>query len=104
MALALPVGAFGLTPFFSFGPRPWPAWLAVTTLAIASTYIAYQLYYAGLRHIEASRAVVVASVEPVVAAFLAALLYGEQLTLSGYLGAILVVGSALVSSLLKATD
>jgi drug/metabolite transporter (DMT)-like permease len=98
MALALPFGAVGLAPLVSFAPRPWPAWLAVIGLAVVSTYIAYQLYYAGLRHIEASRAVLVASVEPVMASFLAATLYGEHLTLSGYVGAALVIGSAIASS------
>lgn len=98
MALALPVGALGLAPFVAFGPRPGSAWLAVTLMAVASTYIAYQLYYAGLRHVEASRAVLVASVEPVVASLLAVALYGEQLTVIGYVGAILVVGSAVASA------
>jgi len=99
MALALPTGAVGLAPFVSFQAHPWPAWLAVGGLAVISTYIAYQLYYAGLRHIEASRAVIVASIEPVVASFLATIFYGEQLSLLGYLGAIMVVGSAIASSL-----
>lgn len=99
MALALPAGAVGLLPFFSFGARPWPAWLAVIGLASISTYIAYQLYYAGLRHVEASRAVIVASIEPVVASLLAGVFYGEQLSPGGYLGAVLVVGSAVASSL-----
>ncbi len=99
MALAMPIGALGLAPLVNFGPRPIPAWLAVFGLAVVSTYIAYQLYYAGLRHIEASRAVLVAGVEPVVAGLLAAALYGEKLTPVGYLGAALVVGSAIASSL-----
>jgi DME family drug/metabolite transporter len=99
MALALPAGALGLLPFFSFASRPWPAWLAVIILALFSTYLAYQLYYAGLRRLEASRAVIVASIEPVVAAALAALVYGEQLSVGGYVGALLVVGSAIASSL-----
>jgi drug/metabolite transporter (DMT)-like permease len=98
MALAMPIGAVGLIPFVSFGPRPLPAWLAVAGLAIVSTFIAYQLYYAGLRHIEASRAVLVASIEPVVASLLAALVFGEQLSWGGYMGAALVVGSAIASS------
>jgi drug/metabolite transporter (DMT)-like permease len=98
MALAMPIGAVGLAPMVSFGFRPWPAWLAVAGLAVISTYVAYQLYYAGLRHIEASRAVLVASIEPVVASFLAAVFYGEQLSWSGYLGATLVIGSAIASS------
>lgn len=98
MALAMPIGAVGLAPLVSFGVRPWPAWLAVAGLAVVSTYVAYQLYYAGLRHIEASRAVLVASIEPVVASFLAAVFYGEQLSWAGYLGAALVIGSAIASS------
>jgi drug/metabolite transporter (DMT)-like permease len=98
LALSLPIGAVGLAPLVSFAPHPWPAWLAIIGLAVFSTYIAYQLYYAGLRHIEASRAVLVASVEPVVASLLAAALYGEQLTWSGYVGAALVIGSAIASS------
>lgn len=99
MALAMPVGAVGLAPFVDFGSRPPAAWLAVVGLALISTYIAYQFYYAGLRHVEASRAVLVASIEPVVASFLAAIIYHEQLAWSGYLGAGLVVGSAIASSL-----
>ncbi len=104
MALALPIGAVGLAPLVSFAPHPLPAWLAVASLAVVSTYLAYQLYYAGLRHLEASRAVLVASIEPVVASFLAALLYGEQLTFSGYLGAALVLGSAIASSWPSSTN
>ena len=68
-------------------------------MGLTSGGIAYQLYYAGLRHLEASRAVLVASIEPVVAAGLAALLYGEQLSWAGYVGAALVVGSAIASSI-----
>jgi drug/metabolite transporter (DMT)-like permease len=104
MALALPMGAAGLAPLVSFAPHPLPAWLAVAGLAVVSTYIAYQLYYAGLRHLEASRAVLVASIEPVVASLLAALLYGEQLTFSGYVGAALVIGSAIASSWPNSTN
>ena len=48
---------------------------------------------------EDSRAVVGASIVQVVASLLAAALYGEQLTLSGYIGAVMVVGSAIASSL-----
>jgi drug/metabolite transporter (DMT)-like permease len=98
MALAMPIGAVGLAPLVSFGPRPLSAWLAVAGLAVISTYLAYQLYYAGLRHIEASRAVLVASIEPVVASLLAALLYRETLSWPGCLGAALVIGSAIASS------
>ncbi len=98
MALALPIGAVGLTPLVTLKSHPWPAWAAVAALAVINTYLAYQLYYAGLRQLPASRAVLVASIEPVVASFLAALLFGEQLNWQGYLGAGLVVGSAVASA------
>ena len=48
MAFAMTVGAAGLAPLVDFELHPSPAWLAVVVLAIISTYIVYQLYYAGL--------------------------------------------------------
>jgi drug/metabolite transporter (DMT)-like permease len=63
-----------------------------------STYLAYLLYYAGLRRTEASRAVVIATIEPVVAAGLAALLFGERLGWWGLTGAALVVSASVLAN------
>jgi drug/metabolite transporter (DMT)-like permease len=78
-AVILPIGALGLVPFVRFAPKDAAAWLLLVGLALVSTYLAYLLYYTGLRSVEASRAVLVATVEPVVAAALAAAVYGERL-------------------------
>lgn len=102
-ALVLPVGAVGLLPFVPFDavrlatPR---LWLDIALMAALSTYLAYYVYYQGLRRVEASRAVLVATIEPVVAAVLAAALFGERLGPWGVVGALLVLSAAAITSML----
>ena len=96
---ALPVGAACMLPFFSFGPRPASAWLACTVMALCSTYGAYSLDYAGLKRIEASRAAVIATLEPVVAALLAFSFFGERFTALGYIGSTLILAAVLMTIL-----
>lgn len=88
---ALPVGALGLLPFVHFAPKNAEAWTAIAFLTVASTFFAVTLYFAGLRRLEATRASVVATIEPVVAALAAWLWWGERFSLLGYLGAGLVL-------------
>ena len=98
-AVVLPCGALGLLPFVNFAPKSPEVWSLLIPLAVVSTYAAYGLYYTGLRRVEASRAVLVAGVEPVVAALLAALVFGERLGVWGLTGGALVLGAALLASL-----
>lgn len=98
-AYILPVGAVGLYFFVDFAPKSTTAWLLIALLSIFSTYLAYLLYFIGLKRLEASRAVLVASLEPVIAASLAALIFGERLGWLGLLGATLVVSASLVAVL-----
>lgn len=98
-AFILPVGALGLAPFVEFSPKSPTAWLLLVALGVLSTYFAYLAYYSGLRSVEASRAVLVASLEPVVAGVLAAIFFGERLGLLGVLGAGLVVSASAVTVL-----
>jgi drug/metabolite transporter, DME family len=98
-AFILPVGALGLLPFVAFAPKTPQVWLLLVVLSFVSTYLAYLLYYTGLRSVEASRAVLVATIEPVVAAALAAAVYGERLGALGIAGA----GLILVAAALAAT-
>lgn len=95
-AVALPVGALGLLPFVQFVPKTGGAWLSLSGLALLCTYLAYLAYSAGLRFLPATRASVIASLEPVVAALLAAWLFGERLSALALAGAALVVGAALL--------
>ena len=95
---ALPVGALGLLPFFSFHPnKSATAWGGLVFLAAVPTYGAYLLYSAGLRRVEATRAATVATVEPVVAAIAAYLVWGERLSVAGYLFAVVVLAGVLLT-------
>lgn len=88
---ALPVGALGLLPWVEFAPLSPRAVGALLFLGVFSTYGAYLAYYAGLKRLPATRASVVATLEPVVANLFAFLLFREVLSLWAYLGAGLVL-------------
>jgi DME family drug/metabolite transporter len=98
-AVILPIGALGLLPFVSFAPKPPSVWGLLLLLAVFSTYAAYGLYYTGLKQVEASRAVLVASIEPVVAALFAALFFGERLSVWGLAGGAAILSAAVLASL-----
>ncbi len=94
---ALPVGALGLLPWVEFPPLSPKGLGALLFLGTFSTYGAYLAYYAGLRRLPATRASVVATLEPVVANLFAYLLFREVLSLWAYLGAGLVLLAVLLT-------
>ena len=55
-------------------------WLTAACLAVFSTAAPYILYTWGLARVEAGRASIMASFEPVVAALMGAALFGEPMT------------------------
>jgi drug/metabolite transporter, DME family len=63
-------------------------------LAMVHTSLAFGLYTAGLKRLEAGQAAIVATVEPVVAGAVGAVLLGEELTAPKLLGAFLVLAGA----------
>ncbi len=93
---ALPVGALVMLPFVDFAPKNLQAWAGLLVMALCSTYGAYSVYYAGLKRLEATRAAVVATLEPVVAATLAFFWWDEQFGLAGYAGSALILGSVVI--------
>jgi drug/metabolite transporter (DMT)-like permease len=99
-AYVMPVGALGLLPLVRFEAveAGGGAWLDLALMAVLSTYVAYFVYYTGLRSVEASRAVLVATLEPVLATLLAAALFGERLGALGVLGGLLVLAAAVLAS------
>ena len=101
-AFVLPVGALGLLPLVDFVPKTPTAWLLLGLLAVVSTYVAYLAYFTGLKRVEASRAVLVATIEPVVAAVLAAWVFGERFGAAGVVGSALVLAAAALSSVHRA--
>jgi DME family drug/metabolite transporter len=95
-AYALPLGATLLLPAVTFAPKSAHEWLELVFLAVVPTYGAYLLYGFGLARIEATRAATVATLEPVAAAALAYVVWGEALRGIGYAGAALVLAGVLV--------
>lgn len=91
LAVAVPVGALGLYPTVTFHTKSPAAWVILIFLAVVPTYGAYLLYAVGLRRLEATRAAVIATIEPVVAAAVAFAAFGERLAPLGYLGAAIVL-------------
>jgi drug/metabolite transporter (DMT)-like permease len=89
-------GALLLTPWFSFTEKTGMAWLSLVLLAVFSTYGAYHFYYAGLKYIEAGKASLIATLEPVVASLVAWYWWGEIFSLTGYLGTLLIISAVIL--------
>jgi len=93
--VALLAGAVALLPFAEFPAVGSDAVASIAGLAIVATYLPYLAYARGLTRMPATHAAVIASIEPVVAATLSALLYGERLGWMGILGASLVLSAGI---------
>ena len=80
--------------------RPEP--LAVVLLifvGVVHTGINYAIYFNAMKDLKAQTSAILSYIDPVVAIVLSALILKEALTLGNVLGAILILGSALVSEL-----
>lgn len=91
--LAIPTGLVTTYP-----PQDW---LLLLYLGSVPTALAYGLFQAGMRSISATAASIITLCEPLVAAFLAWLLFHEELGIFGLLGALLLIGSMLLLSYRK---
>ena len=95
-AIALPIGALVLLPAVRFATKGPSDWLVLAFVSVVPTYVAYLLYSRALARIEATRAATAATVEPVAAALLAYLIWGEAMQPTGYLGGLLVLMGVLI--------
>ena len=89
----LPIGSAILFPFVQFAPKSPVAWAALLCLAFVSTYIAYYSYYLGLKYLEASRASITATLEPVMAGVIAYFWWGELFNALGFMGSGLILSA-----------
>ena len=94
---ALPLGALLIFPFVEFVEKSYLAWLAILAISFFSTYLANFCYYKGLQTLEAGRASIVATMEPVIAAITAYIFFGEHFTPLGYCGTLLILGAVLTT-------
>ena len=67
--------------------------LLLLGFALISTVLPYLLYTIGLTQVENGKASIMASIEPVVATLLGIFVYGENLTVQGTIGILLVLGA-----------
>lgn len=92
----LPIGAVTLLPWVEFSSKSPIAWSALFFIAALCTYGAYYCYYIGVKYLEASRAAIAATLEPVAAAMIAFIWWGETFGLIGYVGCALILGAVLM--------
>lgn len=76
-----------------------PALGLLLFVGIIHTGIAYTLYFGSLNNLKAQTAAIFSYIDPIVAIILSALLLREHMGWTGVVGAILILGSALVSEL-----
>lgn len=74
-------------------------WVLLITVGILHTGVAYALYFGSMKDLSAETVALFSYLDPVIAIFLSAFLLGEPITLSGIIGAVLILGSALYSEL-----
>ncbi len=95
--LALLGLAAGLPPRRFLPSSVAPAMGSLLYLGLVTTLAAQWLYVAGLRRVQASRASIVATAEPVVAAVLGYVVFGETLEPLQLAGGVLVLAAALTA-------
>ena len=92
MALSFSTGALLLLPFASIPQNLPPAgWLILLYLGVFPTAISYALLGAGLKKATATSSSIAVLVEPLVATLLAVGFMGERLTVTGWVGAALLL-------------
>lgn len=93
----LPVGIVCMVPFIEFVPKNGTAWLALISVSLISTYFANYCYYLGVKYLEAGKASITATIEPVVATVAAYLILGESFGVAFYLGSLIIISAVLIS-------
>ena len=71
----------------------------VIIVGIVHTGIAYALYFGSMEHLKAQSVAVLSYLDPVFALILSAVILGERMTVFGIIGAVLIIGSALISEM-----
>jgi DME family drug/metabolite transporter len=102
--IAFPVGSIAILPFITSASglpligivsnlvnASSQTILALASIGILSTYLAYWLYSKGLQLVDTGKAAIITMVEPLVSVTLAGIMFGEVFTPAGYISAALVI-------------
>lgn len=71
-------------------------WLAVLAIALVSTVIAILTFFQGMRLVGPSQASIISSLEPVITAVAAFVIFTEKITLGQVIGGIMVLGAVML--------
>ncbi len=74
-----------------------PAVIMVLIVGVIHTGIAYTLYFGSMKELKTQSIAVLSYIDPVFALLLSALVLHEKISVFGTVGAVLIIGSALVS-------
>ena len=66
-------------------------------VGVVHTGIAYTLYFGSIGRLKAQTAAIFSYIDPVVAVILSVLMLNESISVSGYIGAVLILGAAMLS-------
>ncbi len=77
----------------------WQSGLLLLTVGILHTGVAYAAYFASMEHLPARTVALFSYIDPVTAVILSAWLLSEPLSPAGVLGAVLILGAALIGEL-----
>jgi drug/metabolite transporter (DMT)-like permease len=84
---------------YDYSQSTFGAWMSVVYFAIGTSVIAYVIWYYVLKHMPASRMAVFSNIQPVIATTVAYFALGEQLGLSFFIGASVVLAGVLLTEL-----
>ena len=94
-----------LLPYVIYQGNSWSmsgfSLLSLAILGIIHTGIAYLLYFSSLQELPAQKVAIFSYLDPVTAIILSTVLLAEPMSISQWIGAILILGSLLVSELFK---
>ncbi|MFS0752007.1 DMT family transporter [Oceanobacillus sp. 1P07AA] len=95
------VAAVALIPFFPYQEKlpllmdPTPLLLAIG-LGFLPTALAYILYTYGLQFVEASKASILSTIEPIVATFIGIVVFMEPFSIIQFIGMFAIIGAVLI--------
>ncbi len=103
--IQLGMAALCLVPYllisgsFTFSGLTLPGVILLLIVGIVHTGLAYALYFASIRSLKAQTVALLSYLDPVVALLLSVLILGESMTPLSILGAVLILGSALIAEI-----
>lgn len=95
-AMYLPFGAYFAWKF-DYSQVPLEGWLSLLYIAILTSVIAYTIWYWALGKMEASKLSIFQNLQPVIAAVLSVLLFGESFGPDFYIGGAMVIAGVVLT-------